>query len=196
MDASRPGLRERTRRVMRAEIGAVAERLFLDQGFDATTMDQVAAEAGISRRTLFRYFDTKEDIVLDGLVERGHVLKEALESRPADEPPWQALRAAFLAQRDDPRNAPESLAKMSKMLETPSLRARMVEKQRQWVALLAPEVQRRLGAPPGPQPDPRAEALVLCALVCLDVAVETWVRAGGEGDVARIYDEVAAAVRG
>src|SRR3712207_3620346 len=76
------GLRERTRRTVQAEIAAAAMRLFLDRGFEATTMEQIAAEVGISRRSLFRYFGTKEDIVLGDHAEQGRVVREALEARP------------------------------------------------------------------------------------------------------------------
>ena len=101
------GLRERTRRAVQAEIGATAMRLFLAHGFEATTMEQIANEAGISRRSLFRYFGTKEDIVLGYLVEAGIVVRDALEARPASEPPWEALRAAFESLILDPEYSPE-----------------------------------------------------------------------------------------
>lgn len=91
------GLRERTRRAVQAEIVAAAMRLFLERGFEATSMDQIATEVGMSRRSLFRYFGTKEDIVLGDHAAHGQVLRAALEERPADEPPWQALRAALVA---------------------------------------------------------------------------------------------------
>lgn len=56
---------------MRAEIAAVAVRLFQEQGFEKTTVDQIAAEAGLSRTSFFRYFATKEDVVLGHLEELG-----------------------------------------------------------------------------------------------------------------------------
>src|ERR1044072_4048182 len=91
------GLRQRTPRAVQAEIAGTAMRLFLEHGFEATTMEQIAGEIGISRRSLFRYFGTKEDIVLGDHAENGRTLRAALEARPADEPPWEALRAALKA---------------------------------------------------------------------------------------------------
>jgi AcrR family transcriptional regulator len=191
------GLRERTRRAMRAEISDTAMDLFLERGFDATTMDDVATATGISRRSLFRYFATKEDIVLGNLAELGRTSQAALEARPLSEPPWAALRAAFHTLIEDPEYSLERTINVSKMLlEAPSLRARYVEKHLQWMELLVPNITRRLGAEPGEVPDPRAQALVGSALACLDAATQAWVRHGGKADIEEIYDEVVAAVRG
>ena len=65
-----PGLLERSRRAARAEVARVGVALFLERGFDATTMDDVAAAAGVSRRTLFRYFGSKEEVALGHLTQR------------------------------------------------------------------------------------------------------------------------------
>ena len=196
-DAGSSGLRERTRRTVRAEIGATAMRLFLKQGFDATTMEQIAQEAGISRRSLFRYFGTKEDIVLGNLVEAGMAVRDALEARPESEPPWEALRAAFESLILDPEYSPERNLKLSRMLyETPSLRAGHLEKQLRWQELLVPNVQVRLGVTADDTPDPRAQAIVACALTCLDVANEVWTHSDGEEDPVKLFDQAVAAVRG
>ena len=196
-DGGSSGLRERTRRAVQAEIGDVAMRLFLERGFDATTMEQIAVESGISRRSLFRYFGTKEDIVLGNLVEAGEVVRDALEARPEGEPPWEALRAAIESLAFDPNYSPERNLAISKMLYgTPSLRAAHLEKQLRWQELLVPNIAARLGAETGDASDPRARAIVACTLTCLDVAVEAWTRSGGEEDLERLYDRVVAAVRG
>ena len=196
-DDGSSGLRERTRRAVQAEIGDVAMRLFLERGFEATTMEQIANEAGISRRSLFRYFGTKEDIVLGNLVEAGLAVRDALEARPAGEPPWEALRAAFGSLALDPKYSPERNLAISKMLYgTPSLRAGHFEKQLRWQELLVPNIRMRLGAETGDAADPRAEAIVACALTCLAVANEIWTRSEGEADLAQLFDEAVAAVRG
>jgi AcrR family transcriptional regulator len=195
-DSRRPGLRERTRQAVRAEIGDVAMRLFLERGFDATTMEQIADEAGVSRRSLFRYFGTKEDIVLGQHADNGRLVQAALAARPAHETPWEALRAAFAVLAEDPARTRDRDLAVGRMLhETPSLRARQYEKQHQWLDLLVPDIERRLGVQPGPVPDPRAHAIVSCALACLHTAGETWTRRNGEGDLGAIFDEAVAAVR-
>lgn len=191
------GLRGRTRRVVRSEIGAAAMRLFLEHGFDDTTMEQIANEAGISRRSLFRYFGTKEDIVLGNLVEAGETVRDALEARPAGEGPWEALRAAFESLLLDPGYSPERNLAISKMLYgTPSLRAGHFEKQLRWQELLVPNIRTRLGDETNDASDPQARAIVACALTCLDVANEIWTRSEGKEDPRQLFDQTVAAVRG
>ena len=190
----REGLRDRTRRAVQAEIGEAAMRLFLEAGFEAVTMDQIAREAGISRRSLFRYFGTKEDIVLGNLAEMGRATRHMLESRPAGEPPWAALRAAFEVFVTDPGYSPEFAFRVSRMVHTtPSLRARRLEKQLLWLDLLVPEIRRRLT---GDDTELRARAIVSAALACLDTATELWIRRDGAGRIEDLYDEAVAAVRG
>lgn len=76
-------------------VSLVALRLFDDQGFDAVSMDDIAAAAGVSRRSLFRLFPNKAALVWGGLDEFAARFREALRSRPADEPSAVALRAAY-----------------------------------------------------------------------------------------------------
>ncbi|MGK7233361.1 TetR family transcriptional regulator [Streptomyces hygroscopicus] len=191
------GLRERTRRAVQAEIVTTAMRLFLERGFEATTMEQIATEIGISRRSLFRYFGTKEDIVLGDHAAHGEVLRAALEARPANEPPWEALRAALRELLESLPYSAEDFLKITSMLHaSPSLRARQLEKRRQWTELLVPDIARRLGAAEDLMTQVRAYALAACALACSEVATETWVRSGGTVDMERAFDEAVAAVRG
>ncbi|MFI5493842.1 TetR family transcriptional regulator [Actinoplanes sp. NPDC051859] len=187
-------LRERTRQAVQADIAATAMQLFLDHGFDATTMDQIAAEAGVSRRSLFRYFATKEDMVVGDLVERGRAVRQVLEARPPDEGPWEALRAALESLAH--ASGPQAVRIAAMVHETPSLRARRVEKCLQWLEMLVPDIERRLGVPPGSDTDPRAAAIVSSALACLDVAIEAWLRGGATGSIEDLYDDAVAAVRG
>jgi AcrR family transcriptional regulator len=191
------GLRERTRRAVQAEIVEAAMRLFLEQGFEATTMEQIANEIGTSRRSLFRYFGTKEDIVLGDHADHGRVLQAALEARPAHEPPWEALRAALKELVGSLPYSPEDFLKITSMLHaSPSLRARQHEKRQQWTELLVPDIARRLGAAANPMAGVRARALVACALSCSEVATEAWVRSNGRVDMEQAFDEAVAAVRG
>jgi AcrR family transcriptional regulator len=160
---------------MRAEVSAVAFRLFAEQGFDKTTVEQIAAEAGLSRTTFFRYFGTKEDVVLDNLDELGRKVAAALTGRPAKERPWVSLRRAFDVITQLAADASgETLSLMRMLSENCSLKTRHWEKQQDWQSLLAPEVSRRLGADPDAAGDLRARALVASALACLDAATDTW----------------------
>lgn len=99
---SSEGLWSRTRQAAFAEIAEVAMDLFLEKGFEATTFDDIAAAAGISRRSLFRYFGTKEDIVLSGMVDEGAIARDALAERPDDEPLWTSLLNVLVTLLDQP----------------------------------------------------------------------------------------------
>ncbi|WP_338781502.1 TetR family transcriptional regulator [Streptomyces sp. DG1A-41] len=190
-----PGLRERVRATVQAEVVEVAHRLFTEQGFDRTTVDQVAAEVGLSRASLFRYFGTKEDIVLGRLEESGRQIAEALAARPDDEQPWEALRRAFDVLTRMNEAAPEQALSYLRMLqETPSLRARHHEKQLSWQELLVPEIARRLGADPDQAEDIRPSALAAAALACLDAASTAWVACEGTVPLAVLLDRAMGAL--
>ncbi|MDX3452852.1 TetR family transcriptional regulator [Streptomyces sp. ME02-8801-2C] len=190
-----PGLRERMRATVRAEVTEVALRLFTDQGFGRTTADQIAAEAGLSRASLFRYFGTKEDIVLVGLEGNGQQVTEALAARPDEERPWVALRRAFDVLVRVNKESPErALSLLSLLHETPSLRARHLEKQLTWQEQMVPEIARRLDVRPERPEDPRAAALVAAALACLDAAARGWVASEGTVPLADLLDQAMGAL--
>jgi AcrR family transcriptional regulator len=170
---SRPGLRDITRDAVRARIAAVAIARFDADGFDRVTVEQVAAEAGISARSFHRYFPAKEDAVIGDPARHSDVLAAAFRDRATDEPVWTALREAFatmLARGDggDPDTARRSVRVMT---STPSLRARNLEKHHAWAEVLTPLVAARLG---GADVDLRARTVVQAALGCFDVAITAW----------------------
>jgi AcrR family transcriptional regulator len=105
----------------------VALDLFLANGYEATTIQQIAEAAEISESTFFRYFPTKEDVVLQDDLDP--ILDAALRAQPADLSPVEALRAAFrqtfeLISSDERSRQRERLAFV---LEVPELRARTVD---------------------------------------------------------------------
>ncbi|MET7488734.1 helix-turn-helix domain-containing protein [Streptomyces sp. NPDC005538] len=192
----KPSLRERQRATVRAEITTAAMELFLADGFEATTVDQIAEAAGVSRSSFFRHFPAKEDVVLESIADAGERIREALHARPAQESVWEALgHAVALPLRgfvDDPER---SLRANAMLTHTPSLRARRIEKQLLWQELLVPEVRSRLSHRAGTAPDARARALVTAALGCADAAIHEWVRAEGDADILGLYSDALGAVR-
>ncbi|MFI1166020.1 helix-turn-helix domain-containing protein [Streptomyces sp. NPDC020801] len=123
------GLRERKRRRMYQEVSDVAVRLFLEKGFDAVSVAEVAAAAEISKPTLFRYFPAKEDLVLHRIADHEDEAARVAAAEPAA--PLDALRRHFLAglERCDPvtglNDDPEVLAFHTLLYGTPSLVARL-----------------------------------------------------------------------
>jgi AcrR family transcriptional regulator len=199
MDASParrgPGLRELTRRAVRTQIAETAMELFVAQGFEATTVDQIAAAAGISARSVFRYFPTKEDMVVGLLADIGDKLASALEARPLDEPPWVALRHAMDAHLTDLTQDPTNKIATAVMLaDTPSLRGALLAKRAGWEDALVPNITRRLKGPPARRAL-SARAIVAAALACLNNAVDEWARTGGTKPPDKLLDIAIAAVR-
>src|SRR5919206_2432819 len=91
------GLRERHRKRTAADLEEAALSLFGERGFDAVTIDDIAAAADVSRRTFFRYYASKEDVILSDHPKRLDELAAALDRRPADEPALTALRHAIIS---------------------------------------------------------------------------------------------------
>src|ERR1700748_523022 len=91
------GLRERKKLRTREQITEAAIALFADRGFEGTTVDDIAAAAEVSRRTFFRYFARKEDVILAWKRETAQELPDALAGRPADESPLDAVEGALSA---------------------------------------------------------------------------------------------------
>ena len=89
------GLRERMRRTVLNEIAEVALQLFTERGYETVTIDDIAADAGLSRRSVFRYFSTKEDIVVGKFDFVADDMLAELRARPAGEPVWESLRRAL-----------------------------------------------------------------------------------------------------
>jgi len=89
-------------------VSLVALRMFDEQGFDTVSMDDVAVAAGVSRRSLFRLFPSKADLVWGGLTEFTQRFTDALRDRPADEPSRDGLRAAYRAGATFPEDTVET----------------------------------------------------------------------------------------
>jgi AcrR family transcriptional regulator len=182
---SRPGLRDITRDAVRARIAAVAIARFDADGFDRVTVEQVAAEAGISARSFHRYFPAKEDAVIGDPARHSDVLAAAFRERAPDEPVWTALREAFatMLRRGDGGDPDTARRSVRVMTSTPSLRARNLEKHHAWAEVLTPLVAERLG---GADVDLRARTVVQAALGCFDVSITMWATGDDDGDVTGI----------
>ena len=186
MPASEP-VRSRARRALRAEITAQALGLFSERGFDAVTADELAEAVGVSRRTLFRLFATKEDIVVAAFDTLGDEAIAALGERPVEEPPWTALRRALGAAAARLEQRPASFFELHEVIaQTPALRGRLLEQRDGWRAALAQQLSTRSATPPH---DLASELLATAAIGAFDVATEAWARAGGRRRLSRLLDD-------
>ncbi|QAY72490.1 TetR family transcriptional regulator [Agromyces protaetiae] len=189
------GARELTRRAVRAQVSQLAVALVFEQGFDATTVDDICAVAGISRSTFFRYFPTKEAALFGDMADAGTELLAALQARPEDEAPWVALRRASDPLIDRYLGDPAQALRFAKLITgTPTLAAWHREKNAHEYELLRPELARRLGIDAADASDPRVSALLAAALGCVDAAVAAWVEVGEEARLGDLLDRAMGAI--
>ncbi|MBY3988729.1 TetR family transcriptional regulator [Rhodococcus fascians] len=191
--SERSELREIGKRAVRAEIAQRAVVMLDDQGFDQTTVEELSAAVGISPRSFFRYFATKEDIAIGDLPAMGRLIETALLKRPADETPWVALRASFVALERVADADVENRRRVTRVaLSTPALRAKTLERHAEWAAFLSPLVAARLE---GKQDRPKvaADAITQAALACLYVATSAWSE-GGTQSYGSLIDDAFEAV--
>jgi AcrR family transcriptional regulator len=118
------GLRERKRRETRDRIAQAAMGLFLAHGFDATTVDEIATDANVSKRSFFDYFPTKEDVVAAWQDTFGDTLVTAVAARPASEPLVKVVEEAMKSTIATSLANPRSFAIGQFIHDTPALRAR------------------------------------------------------------------------
>ena len=187
-------IREQTRAVVRSLLARTALELFLARGYDNTTVDEVAAAAGVSRRTLFNYFRNKEDLALSSLSEQGELIAARLAEQSTGEDPWVSLRAAFQVLEEIDATAERRLELVKLLFGNDSLRAGHAEKQARWQDLLAPLIEPRL-----PDSDHHraleARAIAAAAITCLQAANEEWARLDGQADMFDLYDTAVRAIR-
>jgi AcrR family transcriptional regulator len=121
--------------LVRSELAEAAVKLPADQGFEETTVDQIVAAVGMSRRTFSRCLDSKEDVIVHTLAEAGVKLCAETNARPADEPPTVALRRALPVFTSMSVGNPAKTLRVSRpILDTLALLVRFLERQSQWQA--------------------------------------------------------------
>jgi AcrR family transcriptional regulator len=168
-----------------------ALRLFVENGYDDTTVDEIAAAAGVSHMTFFRYFPRKEEVV--EYDEYDPMLADMIASRPADEPPLVAVRAAMRAALEMVLTTDrESILIRSRLLlSTPALRAR------NWIAqdatrdLLADAIAARAGSA---APDLATNAQAAAIVAAAATAITAWAEGDGVDDLAAVVDGALAAL--
>ncbi|MCP3819031.1 TetR family transcriptional regulator [Streptomyces sp. A3M-1-3] len=142
------GLRERKKLKTRIAIRRATYALIAEQGYDATTIEQIAEAAEVSSSTVFRYFPTKEDIVLTD--EYDPVMEAVLRGRPAGEPPLESLRFVIteVLRTYLDRERDEMIRRTRLMVDIPAVRARMTETMSATAILLTRALADRTGRAP------------------------------------------------
>lgn len=180
------GLRERTRRAVRAELAELALGLFIERGYEGTTVEDIAAAAGLSKRSFFRYFPTKEDVLFGDVDELAGRIADDLRSRPCDGTAWECLHAVLSEWEPRIHAAQRDLTGMRLIETTPALRARLHQKRDE----LRDRISAALRERPGASLDAfTADLLTAAAGAALDVAAREWLRSDGTADRAALIDQ-------
>ncbi len=166
------GLRERKKRLMREQLSDTATRMFLERGFDAVRVTEIAEACGVSEKTVFNYFPTKESLILDRLESTMASLRIGL-AEPGISPVEAALRildgelgamTSWLAAQDDPAQAGAMIQRFGALIQaTPSLRAHQSDMMDQFIAVAAAILAER-AAMSADDPEPQIAATALLGL--------------------------------
>ncbi len=141
------GLRERKKAERRDRIETVALELFERDGFEQTTIEQIAAASDIAPRTFFSYFPTKEDVVLANYASRLERIISELRDRPDSEESWKALRKSFMTVAADYESERDELIRRFTVIAlNPGVYARNLQVQAGWESALASALAQRSGA--------------------------------------------------
>jgi mycofactocin system transcriptional regulator len=125
-----------------------ALRLFAERGYDDTTVDQIAAATGVSRRTFFRYFDAKSSVLWHAFDDEVANLRSVLAAMPAEQPVLVAVRRAVLAVNHySAADVPELRTRMNLISSSPELAASAAMHYDAWERAISEFVSRRTGQP-------------------------------------------------
>ncbi|MGY5126800.1 TetR/AcrR family transcriptional regulator [Streptomyces nigrescens] len=180
------GLRERKKIQTRQAIRRAAYRLFEEQGYDATPIDQIAEAADVSPSTVFRYFPTKEDIVLTD--EYDAVLETGLRARPADEPMVESMRRVTVEALREIAAADrgELVQRIRLIREVPAIRGRTAENTARDAALISAVLAERTGRPAD---DLELRVISAAILAALQEAMLNWVEGGQSAELEALINQ-------
>ncbi|MBO3745864.1 TetR family transcriptional regulator [Streptosporangiaceae bacterium NEAU-GS5] len=180
----RPGsFAERKRRLVRDELCHLALRLIAAQGYKETTVEQIVDAAGVSRRTFFRYFKSKEDVIIEVLGDVEQFVVAELTARPPGEPAAEAVREVLRALARLHAGEPDKTLAITRLiLETPDLRARYLSRTYEWRRSMAAVLARRDGREGSSLRD---EVTVAVPFAALEAALTRW---DGRTDLASDFD--------
>ena len=179
-------LREQQKATNLRELTRIGLGLFLKQGFDNTTIDQIVAPLGIAKRTFFRYFKTKEDLVFAWYEVKTTELVNELNGRPKQEKPLEAVcnTLSSLLKRYD-ANPDWAWALVRLLKETPSLMGKNAEKGMVREQALANTLIEREGK----MTPLNAQIVVGIVTVAFKAALDEWYEGGGKADLRSIVEK-------
>ncbi|WP_209717107.1 TetR family transcriptional regulator [Marmoricola sp. OAE513] len=189
MAVKEPGTRERKRTETQQRIAETAARLASERGIAETTVDDIAASAGIGRATFFRYYDSKELAIATGLSGAGaYVLAGIIADMPADLGPLDAVRAAQAVLGEHFEEQRGMFLEQAELSRSSSvLFAWTLHLYVDWETAIADAVAPRFG--PLAEEDPRPRMLGALTMAATRLACDVWVADGGRGDLPALIQQ-------
>jgi AcrR family transcriptional regulator len=177
----------------RAGLVAAALELFDRQGFDETTVEQIAQTADVSTRTFFHHFPTKEAVLFDGYAERLDDATRRFRSAAEGESLWQALRRASGTVAEAIAAQPDRFARRGRLyVRSPTLRATMLRINEEWIDGLRVEIAKRLDTE---DEDLRPRLAASLGNSAMRAAIDSWTSGGGRGDIQRLAADAMEMIR-
>ena len=181
-------LQERKQELVRGELASAAWDLFGKKGYESTTVAEIAEAAGVSRRTFFRYYASKEEVLTETTDELAEAMLAAMAERPRDEPPLVAIQHALVPVLESRLVATGRSRTIIRLLrESRTLRRAMLERHALMEERLATLLADRLGADPTKDSTPALLAFVARAM--MDTAFNVWYDQG-RNDIAGLVAEL------
>lgn len=180
-------LRERKKAETRRRIQEEAMSLFLAQGYEETTVGQIAAAADVSQMTFFRHFSSKDDVVVTD--DYDPMMAELIRARPPDEHPVERIRTTILAGLEAiyARDRETILARTQLIQSTPALRARVLDNQRATEYLFASALDDPTDLP--------TRVLAAACVAALTTAVVEWAEYPERTELPALVDHAFTALR-
>jgi len=179
-----PGRRAQKKKDTRSQLARVAQRLFIEQGFDETSMEEIAQQAGVSRRTCFRYFPSKEALAFPFREHRLARFDALICGGPPQETPYEAVKRACLVMAGEYMSRREDVVSLEHLVRAhPQLRARERENDRHWEAVIARALAR--------SKDDRLAGVVGGAVMgAVRSAFELWLESDGRLNLIELVQQV------
>jgi AcrR family transcriptional regulator len=178
------GLRQRKKDQTRRALSDAALALFVDQGYDATTVEQIAAAAGVSRRTFFRYFGSKEAVIFPEREARLAQLRAVLAGSSAGG--LEAVRRGLLELARDYTRSRERVILQQRIVESsPALLAYDFELDKRWEAIIA----EALGGKGKTRKHRRARLMAGAVMGVIRTTLHEWYRGDGRADLVALGEE-------
>lgn len=188
---AKEGLRERKRRETRLRIAQTGLKLFLENGYDATTLDTIAKEAGISRRTFFSYFKSKDDLILAWQAASWDKMLAELLTVSPQQAPLEAVRKMLVTMasgyESEQMKAIDRVMLASETLSSRKPAAYAMQEEALYKTLC--QVWRQ------PERRPALRIVAMVSIGAMRLAIEAWRNQGGQASPASIMEEIFATLK-